>query len=225
MLIKLRITGTIEAVTGLHIGGSASFAAIGAVDAPVIRDAETDAPMIPGSSIKGKMRSLLSRQYSDSIMPVDITQDDPRVKRLFGCTSGKGKDQEAHPSRLQFSDMFLCNKQELQEMEVSATEVKFENTINRLSAIANPRQIERAVRGSKYALNLVYNMEETSEVKEDFELIRDGFKLLQYDYIGGHGSRGYGRIKLEGLKVECVVGECEKALFETITNTIKEAEA
>ena len=62
MFAKIEITGTIESVTGMHIGGSSEFAAIGAVDAPVIKDVKTNYPMIPGSSLKGKLRSLLARQ-------------------------------------------------------------------------------------------------------------------------------------------------------------------
>ena len=54
MFSKIKITGTIEVLSGLHIGGSDAFAAIGAIDSPVIRDAYTDYPMIPGSSLKGK---------------------------------------------------------------------------------------------------------------------------------------------------------------------------
>ena len=61
---KIQITGTMEIVTGTHIGGSSAFAAIGAVDSPIIRDVSTNLPMIPGSSLKGKMRTLLARQYT-----------------------------------------------------------------------------------------------------------------------------------------------------------------
>lgn len=217
MFVKLEITGTIEAVTGIHIGGNSSFAAIGAVDSPVIRDVFCNQPMIPGSSLKGKMRSLLSRQFSDSLMPVKIEEDDQRVKRLFGYASGgHGGKQSAHPSRLQFSDMFLQNREELSDMDIPTTEVKFENTINRLSAVANPRQIERAVRGTKYNLDLVYNMESEEEVRDDFVAIRDGFRLLEHDYIGGSGSRGYGRIRFEDLSVDCVVGDCDDGLLEEL---------
>ena len=65
MFAKLEITGNIEVVTGMHIGGSSQFAAIGAVDSPVIRDTYSDRPMIPGSSLKGKMRSLLAKKYNE----------------------------------------------------------------------------------------------------------------------------------------------------------------
>jgi CRISPR-associated protein Csm3 len=221
MLAKIEITGTIEAVTGIHIGGSSSFAAIGAVDSPVIRDVITNQPMIPGSSLKGKMRALLSRQYSDSLMPVSIENDDPRVKRLFGYAgSGKEGKQEAHPARLQFSDMFLQNRDELSSMEIPTTEIKFENSINRLSAVANPRQIERAVRGTKYDLDLIYNLESEEEAREDFLLIREGFRLLEHDYIGGSGSRGYGRIRFQGLNVDCVIGDCADSLLDELRTII-----
>ena len=56
MFGKIQITGEIEVVTGMHIGGSSAFAAIGAVDSPIIRDVTSNLPMIPGSSLKGKIR-------------------------------------------------------------------------------------------------------------------------------------------------------------------------
>ena len=54
MIAKVEITGILEVVTGLHIGGNSAFAAIGAVDSPVISDVRTRDPIIPGSSLKGK---------------------------------------------------------------------------------------------------------------------------------------------------------------------------
>ena len=65
MLAKIEISGTLEVVTGMHIGGSSAFSAIGAVDSPVVKDTRTNQPMIPGSSFKGKMRSLLAKRYNE----------------------------------------------------------------------------------------------------------------------------------------------------------------
>ena len=67
MYTKIQITGTIEVLTGMHIGGSSAFAAIGAVDSPVIKDVLSGCPMIPGSSLKGKMRTLLAKEYNESV--------------------------------------------------------------------------------------------------------------------------------------------------------------
>lgn len=219
MFAKVEITGTIRSLTGMHIGGSTQFAAIGAVDSPVIRDALTDRPMIPGSSLKGKIRSLLAKQYNDKNELVKTpNDDDERLLRLFG-SSEKNRIKR---SRLLFSDMPLSNEDQLQREGVSPTEVKFENTINRLTAVANPRQIERAVRGGEYELNLIYNVDNLSEMMEDIETICDGFRLLKYDYIGGHGSRGYGKIEFVNLELECVVGEVDEDILEKCRTMLKE---
>ena len=148
MYTKLEITGRLEVLTGMHIGGSSAFAAIGAVDSPVIRDTFSDRPMVPGSSLKGKLRTLLAMKYNNSPL-TRVEDDDPRILRLFGSAK-KGDIQR---SRLLFRDMVQPddNVEELQSFGIhGATEVKFENTINRLTAVANPRQIERVIRGCKF---------------------------------------------------------------------------
>ncbi len=212
MFAKLEITGTLEVLTGMHIGGSSAFAAIGAVDSPVIRDTLSDMPMIPGSSLKGKLRTLLAQQYNSR--PVNTyDDDDPRILRLFGSA----RKNAVKRSRLLFRDMLLSNMDELRDQGLhSATEVKFENNINRLTAVANPRQIERTIRGTKFELCIVYDVHDAQrdEVLEDMALLAEGMKLLQYDYLGGHGSRGYGKIKFENLNVQPAIGEIDPALVQ-----------
>lgn len=206
MFAKIEIKGKIILETGMHIGGSTQFAAIGAVDSPVIRDAFTDLPMIPGSSLKGKIRTLLAKKYNNGKLDVP-NKDDIKVRRLFGSSEGDIKT-----SRLIFSDSILSNADELKNIGVSSTEIKVENTINRITAVANPRQIERAVRGSEFDFSIIYNAEEESEIKEDLEILKEGLKFLEYDYIGGNGSRGYGRVKIDGLKMDVVVGEIDNKI-------------
>ena len=82
MYAKVRISGNIEVKTGMHIGGSSAFSAIGAVDSPVILDVRSNLPMIPGSSLKGKMRSLLAKEFNEAIVEPD--NDHERLTRLFG---------------------------------------------------------------------------------------------------------------------------------------------
>ena len=215
MFSKIEITGIIQAETGIHIGGNSQFAAIGAVDSPVIRDVYTDYPMIPGSSLKGKMRTLLAKQYNKGLEKPE--NDDDRILRLFGSAE-KGQIQF---SRLIFSDMIMVNAEKLQKQGISTTEIKFENTINRLTAVAMPRQIERAVRGSEYELHLIYNLEKEEEFEEDMKLLRHAMTLLTYDYIGGHGSRGYGKILFKDLDLNCVIGKVDKDLLETCRKIVK----
>lgn len=214
---KIQITGTIEILTGMHIGGSSAFAAIGAVDAPVIKDVRSGLPMIPGSSLKGKMRSLLAREYDQTVGKPD--DDDERLTRLFG-TAKKGNVKR---SRVLFSDMVLANEDELRKRGLqSMTEVKFENTINRATAVANPRQIERAVRGSVFNLDLIYEVEAEEEILEDMEILGEGMKLVQYDYLGGHGSRGYGKIRFRDISAEAVIGEIDEYLAEECNRILNE---
>lgn len=211
MFAKIEISGTIEIVTGLHIGGSSAFSAIGAVDSPVIMDTRTNQPMIPGSSLKGKMRALLAKQYNTAI--AKTADDDAEcLTNLFG--SAKSKKE----SRVLFTDMFLDNLDELKRAGLTgATEVKFENSISRTTAVANPRQIERVVRGAQFPMQLIYEYTDKTDEEtllQDFCILKEGFKLLEYDYLGGSGSRGYGRVKFLDLDAEPVIGDVDDALME-----------
>lgn len=213
MLNKIRINGEIELLTGLHIGTGGEFAAIGAADSPVIKDIITNESIIPGSSLKGKLRSMLGARYS--IKNANSADDDcDEIKRLFGSVD--------KPSRLIFSDMTISNKDELNSLNVyTTTETKFENTINRLSGVANPRQIERTIRGCKYSMDIIYNLKEEDEALEDMKMLAEGFKLLEFDYLGGHGSRGYGKVKFNNLSAECVIGNVSEDLLSKINDAFK----
>lgn len=210
MFAKVEITGNIRVLTGLHIGGSNSYSAIGTVDSPVIKDTQSGNPIIPGSSLKGKMRTLLAKVYN-TVFSKNPDDDCSKLTDLFG-SSKKGN---IHTSRVLFSDMIMSNWDELKEFGVrTKTEVKFENTINRASAMANPRQIERVVRGAVFPLSIIYEVTDPEVMKEDFKILKTGFELLEADYIGGSGSRGYGKIKFNDLDVKLRFGEMENSLLE-----------
>lgn len=220
MYAKIQITGIIEVVTGMHIGGSSAFAAIGAVDSPVIKDARENIPMIPGSSLKGKMRTLLAKEFNEN-MAAKPDDDNEKLTRLFG-TAKKGN---VKCSRIQIADMIMTNTEEFRQRGVqSLTEIKFENTINRITAVANPRQIERVIRGSEFELDMVYEVweQENPEIIEDMKTLAEGMKLLEYDYLGGNGSRGYGKIKFRDLTVDVVIGELDDTVKSEIDGIFHE---
>lgn len=213
MFSKIQITGTIEVVTGMHIGGSDAFAAIGAIDSPVIIDPLSRKPIIPGSSLKGKMRALLAKAYNPTV--VNHNDDNDRISRLFGSST----NDKLMTSRLIFSDMILANYDELHSKGLdSITEVKFENTINRKTSIATPRQIERVIRGSKFELNIIYDVLEDyqDQALDDIKILVEGMKLLQYDYLGGGGTRGNGKIKFSNVTADTVIGELPQELEDMI---------
>ncbi len=201
---KLKINAILRLETGLHIGGASDFAPIGAVDSPFIRDPYTKQPIIPGSSLKGKIRTLLARSLSDTPWLNGIEDDKDEVKVLFG-TAGDGKNG-AVASRLQFADIRLTEESldrlRLMDLDTFIGEVKFENKIDRISARATPRQIERVPAGAEFAFSVTYNVEVMNETAEDIRLLADGLKLLQMDYLGGSGSRGYGRVSFRNFAVE-----------------------
>ena len=230
MIIKVEISGVLEVKTGLHIGSSDSFSAIGAVDATVIRDPWTNLPMIPGSSLKGKMRTLLARQYNEEIC--EPNKDAKEILELFGCAlEGKHENSKKITRRVLFFDMVMNNQDELRKHGLdNETEIKSENTISRSTAVATPRQIERVVHGAKFPLDLVYEIYGDNDQKEnfepnmkkDFEILKEGFQLLKYDYLGGNGSRGYGKVKITDLKVETRIGEVSEEALKACQELLDE---
>jgi len=217
MYSKILIEGTIEVITGMHIGGSDAFSAIGAVDKPVIKDGRTQEPIIPGSSLKGKLRTLLARSISQDIILPEPNKDDYDIRRLFGSSEVKKGEEKLMHARLIFSDCYLKNKDELIRSG-GMTEVKFENSINRTTAVANPRQIERVVRGAKFGMRIVYDVHDSAELLDDMKYLKKAFDLLEMDYLGGHGTRGSGRVKINDLTL--------KAADDTVPNDLlNEAEA
>lgn len=241
MYSKIQIKGKIEVVTGMHIGGTLEFSAIGGVDSPVVRDSRTRLPIIPGSSLKGKLRTLLARELNKNIF-TEHKNDDPVIKRLFGSSpKSKEKDKKAKenkneneketekalPSRLIFSDLLLDNREDIiNSGAISTTEIKFENTINRATGVANPRQIERVVRGAVFPLNIIYDVivDNTDEIEKDIETLALGLKLLQYDYIGGNGSRGYGKVKFSNLELEVMFGKIDESVIAKCAEHLKGVE-
>ena len=222
MFAKIEITGEIEVVSGLHIGASDAFAAIGAIDSPVIRDVYSDFPMIPGSSLKGKIRSLLSKAYPNpNVIEKTADDDSDNILRLFGCA----KKDKLKNSRLIFSDMVMDkdNWEKLKKLGLqSQTEAKFENTISRMTSEANPRQIERVVRGATFPLQLIYNVENEDDIIEYITLLKEGMTLLSYDYLGGSGSRGYGKVKFSGVAADVVVGDVADEIIDKCNDILAE---
>ena len=220
MYAKIEITGAIRSETGMHIGGATQFAAIGAVDSIIVRDVLTNNPMIPGSTLKGKLRTLTARLFNPRNKLGNHDDDAPRILRLFGSAA----DEQYRNARLSFADSMLGNAKELAEKNIGLTEIKFENKINRVTAEAMPRQIERSVRGTVFPLNINYTVfPETTEeeLKEDFETLAEGFRLLEYDYLGGHGTRGYGKVKVESLHADCVIGNMDARTLSELNSILE----
>ena len=220
MYSKIRITGVLETKTGMHIGGSSAFSAIGAVDSPVIKDVRNGKPMVPGSSLKGKIRTLLAKKYNVAVVNPD--NDAECIRRVFGSAK-KDKDNKVHASKIIVSDMFLMNEDEIRNRGIeSFTEVKFENSINRATAVANPRQIERAIQGLQFGIDMIYEVDngKEDEVIDDIKLLAEGMKMLEYDYLGGSGSRGYGKVQFFDMTAKVVIGALDDSVVAEVNEVL-----
>lgn len=215
---KIEISVKLLIKSGMHIGGNDMGSTIGAVDSPIVRDSLTKEPIIPGSSLKGKLRILLSRFLGDGVALNNPNEDPEIVKRLFGASS------PVQLSRLQFIDAFLTedSRNEIRKMntDLYLSEIKFENSINRLTAVANPRQIERVPAGAEFDVKIIYNVESLDEVKEDMQALKQALQLLEYDYIGGHGSRGSGHIACKDMHAKVVVTRVDSIDIEEVNKIL-----
>ncbi|WP_068819097.1 type III-A CRISPR-associated RAMP protein Csm3 [Phormidesmis priestleyi] len=257
---KIRIESTLLVETGLHIGGGGETLDIGGLDKPVIRDPLTQQPYLPGSSIKGKLRSILERLHNkpvnrkgsrdtyryesddvvDGYTEISANQfvafqgaSTCPVSRLFGSTGIKCWIPTSHvtdavesdtktpeqtiaevkhtkvigrnaPARLIVRDCHLdphsAEKLKRVDTGLYMTEWKFENGIDRITSAANPRQVERVPAGSAFKFELVYTIENENQVVEDLKNLAIALAILEDDALGGHGSRGYGKIKFQQIQ-------------------------
>ena len=205
-----KITGKIVVKTGLHIGAGNDTVAIGGMDNPIIRHPLTREPYIPGSSIKGKMRSLmewkLDKLKTTGGKVCSCGNPDCEICRVFGSANTKSEGaKDRGPTRLIVRDATLSEdwKKKFQDGK-AIIEEKSENSLNRITADATPRPIERVVPGVEFDFEIAYRVIDTgdngaTDEKYFKEVVLEGLKLLQNDYLGGGGSRGNGQIEFKGL--------------------------
>lgn len=210
LLGKTIIQGKLECKTGLHIGAGKETMEIGDIDNSVVRDPLTNRPYIPGSSIKGKIRSLternlgmhLERFSGGKIYRHECGNPDCQLCRIYGASFEKNS---TIPSRTIFRDLMLTKESSevLGEMDtgLELTEWKFENTIDRVTSKADPRNLERIPAGAVFDFEIIYDIVKPEEVKDDLTTILNGMKLLIDDYLGGNGSRGYGKVSFKIEKI------------------------
>jgi len=205
-----KIRGIIQIKTGLHIGGGDDTMKIGGIDNQVIKDINTNLPYIPGSSLKGKMRSLLewhlglvgvtdgevfSSKYLDD---VKFQNEEDRKKaetflKLFG-----DKEGEYGITRISVGDCKLTDEMisKYNNKEIKLTEAKYENVIDRCNGTAkHPRQTERVPAGVEFEFDIRIKVLPEDNKEEFIEMVKLGLSLVEDDYLGGNGSRGYGRVK------------------------------
>lgn len=218
-LIRIqKLEATLELLSGLRVGASEGEIRIGGVDNQVIRNPHNNQPYIPGSSLKGKVRSLLEWRSgavkSEPLGIRDISDRHPTVKpilQLFGVGGGDQlSDAQAldlGPTRLAFWDAPLQPNwvSRIEGDNLLLTEVKTENRIDRIKGVAeHPRQTERVPAGALFDFRLSMKLLDIDN-DDGAQLRRTvlaGLRLLELDSLGGSGSRGYGKLKFRNLKLD-----------------------
>jgi len=223
---KLILEGQLHCETGLHIGAGKGSLEIGGSDNPVVKDA-AGRPYIPGSSLRGKIRSLLE-QFSGAAVPSELVylsrrkgqevrihqsdRPDDDICLLFGRNAGRmervtGDAVESHnatPARLAVFDAPLeiesITAPMRENLDDELTEVKSENAIDRITSQANPRTLERVPASARFKVRFVVNLL-CDEDAPLFTLLVQGLRLLEDDALGGGGSRGSGRVRFSNLKL------------------------
>jgi len=212
-----KLQGKIILKSGLHIGSGNMEMHIGGTDSPVIKHPHTLEPYIPGSSIKGKVRSLI--ELASGLVPfakddgglvssktVKKVEDKTELKKhaeailtIFGSSGADKEDETGYgPTRVSFSDCFLNKdwKEKALKNRWQTTEVKSENRINRIEGTAkDPRFIERVPEGTEFDFLVTFKILKQSDEQLFDNYLLKGLKLLEMDALGGNGSRGYGRIQ------------------------------
>ena len=201
LIKKIKIQTSITLLTGLHIGGSSDNVEIGGIDNPVIKLATREnQPYIPGSSLKGKMRCLL--EQTAGAPQVGMNKE---VNNLFGITENKTLKTGNQPSKLIVRDAMLSDESKetllaCDYLDMPYTENKWENVIDRTKGVAeHPRQSERVPAGAMFNAEFIINIWDDDDEQELLALFKKGIRLLENDYLGGSGSRGYGQIKFGEL--------------------------
>ena len=209
---KIEIKVSMKLLSGLHIGGNKENVEIGGIDNPVIRARMKDnMPYIPGSSIKGKMRSLL--EQINGIAEIgggeqkEYSEKAPECKQIINLF---GFAHDKKPSKLIVRDAYLSQKskealENTDGLDMPYTEGKWENSIKRVEGTAdNPRQTERIPAGVDFDLYFVINVWDDDDNKDKgqslVDLLAKGLTMVENDYLGGNGSRGYGQVKFSERK-------------------------
>ena len=201
-------------LTGLHVGSTDAELSIGGVDNPVVRDPINDEPYIPGSSIKGKMRALMEWALGKIDPEKDArkaahacSEPECKICRVFGAPASDENPPERGPTRLFVRDARLTSRgrdmlRKLQSLTGHDAELKQEVFVPRLGGDANPRTTERIPAGAEFEFELIYKVYDTgdggkTDEKYFKEVVGEALRLLELDALGGHTSRGYGKIKLD----------------------------
>lgn len=198
----VKFEGKVVCLTGLCIGGTNNDINIGGLDKEVIKNPVTNEPYIPGSSLKGKMRSQLEKiKGIQGKTPCNCGKYECDVCLLFGSHSKPGAASD--PTRIIVRDAKLSEEtktlfQNLPAERGNYLEYKTENYVNRETGAAEtPRSFERVPEGAKFDMEILLQLFDQDDEKRLVNAVKQSLKLVELSYLGGSGSRGYGKVRFD----------------------------
>lgn len=200
----IKATSKIKLITGMHIGGSKDAIKIGGIDNPVIRNPITNLPYIPGSSLKGRFRMALEVKYGDTNVEARGTgpsiniRNQSQVVRLFGSGSAKTTEE---PTRIIFRDSNLSEGFEEYAQGEEKIEVKMDRA--KMAGFTGGNRIqERISAGAQFDFEVMIRIFENDDEELFKERLKEAMKIVELEYLGGSGTRGYGQVEFDELKFE-----------------------
>lgn len=205
MLKIYKVTFDLELMTGLHIGGSSDTFDIGGADSTVIKNPLTHEPYIPGSSIKGKLRSLLTQKYGkfnekEKDIVFEDDEEGKKMRNLFEPVDYG--DDSIQVSKAIFRDALLTDESRANlEKHLGSgvyTEIKAENKISLLKGKAeSPRFIERVPAGAVFGGEILLQVFDEDNEEYFKAKLKEAINMLELNYLGAGGTRGYGKVKVD----------------------------
>jgi CRISPR-associated protein Csm3 len=241
LLGYVKIYGEIEAVTGLHIGGTADAIDKGGIDSPVIKNPITNEPYIPGSSLRGRIRSLLEKKNGEPLTEMapgiwmeiykgdgngEVSDEVKQKARKSEVCRVFGNAHTGLPSILIVRDALYTEKTKKDdgyiESDLPVTEAKMEIAVDRITAQALPRTIERVPSGARFDFSIVYRVQQDENHPEPLaNIVKDVTNILEalkdieeFDGLGGNTARGHGQVKFHMKPLQVTVLAKEKEAQE-----------
>ena len=246
----LLLEGNLVAETGLRIGTGKASLTIGDIDMTTVKDPKTGLPYIPGSSIKGKLRSTITKMKKDlaplkeyyeskgkseaqlkelgwkkiqDIWIHDCSKTECEICTVYGSSA---ENNTRGPTRIKVFDapaVGIWKDEKINQIHNpdELLEIKSENTLDVLTAHSVPRTVERVSAGTVFKFKLAFEVYNDEDEKLFTQYVIDPLKVILREGIGSSTSRGYGKLRLENVTIKEVIGKKGEGITEEIKKAVK----
>ncbi|MEM2841530.1 MAG: CRISPR-associated RAMP protein Csx7 [Candidatus Bathyarchaeia archaeon] len=193
---RVIINGTLTLLTPLHIGSPKTEIDLEKVDMPVLKDTQGQ-PYIPGSSLKGKIRSEAERIARKEGKTVCTP---PNTKKMCGTITpnnlciccrifGTAGENMSVASKVRFRDAYP-HARVIETMTRAGIAMDRERGVVAQGALYS---IEAIPQGTRFGFEMVTE----NLAKDEWKLLKAAINSFADAGLGGSVSRGMGKVKLD----------------------------